>query len=239
MENTALFLQNRIDSEKCGKDWLCSENLVSSLGQTKFYKSQNQFFPTDNIPPLELVASLLDSSNIPPLESDASLQSSKGRRSVPFRSIETWEKRACKLIAINSLQQQSMSVPALSSLLEAVAKSIKHGMTMSMILATELFQARPGAALATSKLLLEDSCYELRNVQINAKTLFGNMEDARGNFGAQQQRFLASSLTATNLQKQQQTAYLAPTVFKRPRQLKKPSRPKQMQLYRPKSQTQS
>ena len=38
----------------------CSQNLVSSLTQTKFYKSQSQYFPTDNIPPLESEASLLD-----------------------------------------------------------------------------------------------------------------------------------------------------------------------------------
>ena len=29
------FLQNKIDLEKCGKDWLCSQGLVSSLTQTK------------------------------------------------------------------------------------------------------------------------------------------------------------------------------------------------------------
>ena len=59
---------------------------------------------------------------------------------------------------------------ALSRLLEDVAKFIKHATAMSTILATELFQARRGAALATSKLLPENSSYELRN----AKTLFGN-----------------------------------------------------------------
>ena len=37
---------------------------------------------------------------------------------------------------------------------------------MSTILATELFQARRDAALATSKLLLENSCYELRNAPL-------------------------------------------------------------------------
>ena len=33
-----------------------------------------------------------------------------------------------------------MYVPALSRLLEAIAKSIKHAMAMSMILATEIFK---------------------------------------------------------------------------------------------------
>ena len=44
-----------------------------------------------------------------------------------------------------------MSTPALSRLLEAVAKSIKHATAMSTILATEIFQARRDAVLATSK----------------------------------------------------------------------------------------
>ena len=101
VENTARFLQNKIDAEKCGKDWICLQNLVSSLMQTKFYSCQNLCFLTDNIPALELDASLLD----------------------------------------------------------------------------------------LSKLLLENSCYELRNAPITAKTLFGNKikEVAKGNFEAQQQ----------------------------------------------------
>ena len=134
-----------------------------------------------------------------------------------------------------------MSVPALSRLLEAVAKSIKHATAMSMILATEIFQARRDVVLATSKLLLENSSYELGIASINSKTLFGNKikEVAKDNFEAQQQRFLATSLAATNIQQQQKVAYSAPLVFKRPKQPTKPSRPKQMQPYRPKSQTQS
>ena len=72
------------------------------------------------------------------------------------------------------LQKEFMSVAALSRLLEAVAKSIGLSVAMSTILATELFQARHDAAIATSKLLLENSGYELRNVPINAKLFFSN-----------------------------------------------------------------
>ena len=77
--------------------------------------------------------------------------SNKGKCTIPMRNVEIWEKRACKLVAINShvdlfssaaylcMQQQTMSTPALSRLLEAVAKSIKHATAMSTILATEIF----------------------------------------------------------------------------------------------------
>ena len=204
IENTARFLQDKIDSEKCGRDWVCSQNLVLSLTQTKFYKNQSQYFPTDNIPLLESEASLLDLSN-------------KGKFSIPMKNLEIWEKRARKLIAINShvdlfssaaylcKQQQTMFVQALSRLLESVAKSIRHATAMSMILATEIFQARRDAVLATSKVLLENSSHELRNAPINSKTLFGNKikEVAKANFEAQQQRFLATSSVATTMQQQQ------------------------------------
>ena len=150
MENTKL-IQNEIDSENFGKDWLCPQNLVLSLALMKYYKSKNQYLATENLSQLESNASSLDIS-------------SRGRCSVPVKNSEFWEKRACKLVAISShadlfssaaylcLQQESMSVNALSRLLEAVAKSIKHVTAMSTILATELFQARCDAAIATSKL---------------------------------------------------------------------------------------
>ena len=124
-------------------------------------------------------------------------------------------------------------------LLEAVAKSIKYATAMSTILA--IFQARRDAVLATFKILLDNSNHELRNVPINSTTLFGNKikEVAKGNFEAQQQRFLATSSVASTMQQQQKVTYLTPPVFKRPKQPTKSSRPQQMQSYRPKSQTQS
>ena len=62
-----------------------------------------------------------------------------------------------------------MSVAALSRLLEAVAKSIKHATAMSTLLTAEIFQARWNAALASSKLLLDNSSFELRNTERKKK----------------------------------------------------------------------
>ena len=93
--------------------------------------------------------------------------------------MEIWEKRACNLVAINShtdlfslaaylcLQQESMSVNALSRLLEVVAKSVKPATAVLTILAIELFRARRDTAIASSKLLLDHSSHELRNAPIN------------------------------------------------------------------------
>ena len=134
-----------------------------------------------------------------------------------------------------------MSVAALSRLLEAVAKSIKHVTTMSTLLTTEILQARRDAALASSKLLLDNSSFELRNAPINSKSLFdGRIKGiAKSNFEAQQQRFLAS----TSIQSQS-SSVKPPTssrAFKIPKYPAKQtmSRPKPTQSYRSKSQHQS
>ena len=81
VENTARFLQSKIDMQKCGGDRICFQNLVSSLTQTKYYKSQSQYFPTDNSPQLESEASLLDLSR-------------KGKCSISKKNIELWEKKS-------------------------------------------------------------------------------------------------------------------------------------------------
>ena len=54
-----------------------------------------------------------------------------------------------------------MSVPVLSRLLEAVAISIKHATAMSTIFATDIFQGRRDAVLATSKILFDNSNHGL------------------------------------------------------------------------------
>ena len=235
VENTTKYIQNRLDSDKCSRDWICPQSLVSALAPTKFYKSQNQYLPTDNIPQLEADASLLDISN-------------KGRASIPLKNLEAWERKARKLVSINShadlfssaaflsLQQESMSVAALSRLLEAVAKSIKHATAMSTLLTTALFQARRDAALASS-----NSTYELRNAPINLKSLFDGRikEIAKSNFEAQQQRFLAS----TSIQSQSHS-FKPPSqsrAFKIPKYPAKQttSRPKPTQSYRSKNIPQS
>ena len=83
VENTTKFIQNKLDSENFGKDWLCPQNIVSSLALMKYYKSHNQYFPTENLNQLETDASSLDIS-------------SRGRCSVPVRNLEFWDKRAIK-----------------------------------------------------------------------------------------------------------------------------------------------
>ena len=238
VENTTKYIQNKLYTDKLGQDWTCPQQFVKLLALMRFYKSKSQYFPTQNIPPLDTDASQLDIS-------------SRGKYSIPIKNMGIWEKRACSLVVIDShadlfssaayqcLQQGSVSVSALSRLLEAAAKSIKHATAMSTILAIELFQARCDASLASSKILIAHSSQELRNAPINSQHLFDNKvkEVAKSNFEAQQHRFLAFSATNTNLQ--QQKSYSATGPFRKPRQPTKVSRPKQNQPYRSKNQSQS
>ena len=60
---------------------------MTSLAPMKYYRSKNQYFPTENVPQLE---------------SDASQPDMSGKYSIPIRNLEFWDKRACKLVAINS-----------------------------------------------------------------------------------------------------------------------------------------
>ena len=87
VENTTKFIQDKLNTEKRCKDWICPQNLVTSLAPTKFYKSQ--YLPTDNVRTLEADASLLDLSN-------------KGRSAIPIKNLEAWERKDRKLIAVNS-----------------------------------------------------------------------------------------------------------------------------------------
>ena len=89
VENITKFIQNKLNTENFGKDWICPQNLVSSLAFMKYYKSLNQYFPTETVLELGTEALLQD-------------MSSRGRYSVPLRNLECREKRAHKLVAINS-----------------------------------------------------------------------------------------------------------------------------------------
>ena len=131
-----------------------------------------------------------------------------------------------------------MSVQALLRLLEAVTKSIKHAMAMSTILATEIFQARRDAVLATTKVLLENSNHELRNAPVNSKTLkiiikLRKLPRAILRPSSKGSWQLPQLLIQYNNNKQQKVTYSAPPAFKKLKQLAKPSRPQQTQLFRP------
>ena len=41
VENTTKFIQDKLNMDKCSKDWLCPQNLVTSLAPTRFYKSES------------------------------------------------------------------------------------------------------------------------------------------------------------------------------------------------------
>ena len=177
---------------------VCPPNLVPALTQTKYYKSQANSFQQTTF----LSWNRKLTCWIFPIKGNAPFQ---------WGIWKIGKKRARKLVAINShvdlfssaaylcMQQQTMSTQALSRLLEAVAKSIRHATAMSTILAMEILQARRDVVIDSSKVLLENSCQELQNSPINSKTSFSSRikEVAKTNFEAQQQKFLATSSAAS------------------------------------------
>ena len=138
------------------------------------------------------------------------------------------------------LRKRSLSVNALSRLLEAVVESIKLATAMSTILAIELFQARRDAAKASSKSLLDHFSHALRTARINSQLRFDSKikEVAKSNLKAQQHRFLASSASNPAMQPQK-SFYMATDPFRKPRQPTKSFRSSQNQPYRSKNQSQS
>ena len=73
VENTTKFIQDKFNTDKCCKDWICPQNFVTSLAPS--FTSQNQYFPTKNVPTLEADASLLDLAN-------------KDRSALPIKNLE-------------------------------------------------------------------------------------------------------------------------------------------------------
>ena len=151
---------------------------------------------------------------LPPLDTDASQFdiSSRARYSFIFKNMEIWEKRARNLVAINShadlfslavyqcLHQESMSVNALSRILEAVAKSIKACYSHVYYIGHRIISDRHNAAITSPKILMDHSSQELRNALINSQQLFDSKvkEVAKSNLETEQHRFLASSAKNTN-----------------------------------------
>ena len=79
------------------------------------------------------------------------------------------------------------------TLLEAMAKAMKHATAMSTILALELFQAQGDAAIASSKIILDHSSHALRNATINFQLLFDKKITGVAKSNPKtQHRFLAS-----------------------------------------------
>ena len=114
-----------------------------------------------------------------------------------------------------SAQQETMSINALSRLLEVVAKSIKYATDMSSILAIEMFEAPRDAAIISSKILLDHSSHALRNGPINSQLLFDNkIKEEAKSYLETQHRLLAVSANNLSIQPQKST-YTATGLFRK------------------------
>ena len=183
---------------------ICSQKISIFLTQTKFYKSQSQYLPTDNILQLESETSLLDLSRRKMLHSNKILNYGKKSPQIYSDKLAWVYISSAAYVQFVCMQRQTISLPTLSRLIETVAKSIKACDDYFYIWATEILQAKRDALLAMFKILLDNSNHELRNTPIYSKPyLITNYGSTKGKFEVQQQRSLAKSSIANTIQQQQ------------------------------------
>ena len=84
IENTATFIQDTLNSEKLGQDWLCPQQLVKLFAPMRYFESKSQYFPTEHIPHLDADALPLDMSG-------------RGKYSIPVKNLEVWGKKSTQL----------------------------------------------------------------------------------------------------------------------------------------------
>ena len=130
----------------------------------KYYKSQKQYFPTENLPHLEADASLLDIS-------------SRGRCSVSQKSRNLGKES----LQISGDQFAHGFVLSSSLFMSPTSIHVSHCPVQTLGGCGEIHQSydsnvnyfghRAISATATSELLLENSSYELRNAPFNANSV--------------------------------------------------------------------
>ena len=101
------------------------------------------------------------------------------------KNLDTVEKQVRGLIAITShadlfssavfqsLLSEDMDSAHLTRFLQVLAKSIRHSVGLSVLIAAELTQVRKEAVIGTSKILTEESKDSLRKILVLSHPLFG------------------------------------------------------------------
>ena len=109
---------------------------------------------------------------------------------------------SCRVIhasaAYQSLSSIKMDSAILNGFLQALAKSLRHSVALSVLLAAELQQIRRDAVISTSKILTDTSKDILRKIPLVSATLFGGkIKDIyKENSEATQNKFIANAANA-------------------------------------------
>lgn len=126
----------------------------------------------------------------PQLDGDAARVQLKAppSHSIPVKTLEKWESKARMLVAVAShadifsastdalLSEQSISPLVLRRLMEALAKTTRYSIALSLSLASELLRARRDSCLAANnRMLMPHSKGILRTAPLKSSSLFGGL----------------------------------------------------------------
>ena len=150
---------------------------MNSLVRTKFYQSHNNKVPVSKEVPLDQDANKLNLSL-------------SGTTSIPVKNLNSFESQLRNLLQIlshadifsyaayKSLCLEKMDPPMLKRILESLAMSINHSVSLASYLTVEIQQARREAAIRSAPKSLSDLAkIRLRSAPIVSESLFAGKID--------------------------------------------------------------
>lgn len=204
--DTFNFIQDQLKKELINEDWVIKKKVQDNLVPMRFYQSHNERVPTLREVPLDHDASKLN-------------MSLSGSSQIPIKNLNLYESQLRDLLrvlshadifsyaAYKSLHQETIDSKMLERILQALATSINHSVSLASFLTIEIQQARRDAAIRTaSKTLSDVAKNDLRSSPFNADTLFAGRIDKIYKENAEAQRNLLVSSTITSSQSRSQSS---------------------------------
>ncbi|MCG7878353.1 MAG: hypothetical protein JAY75_14405 [Candidatus Thiodiazotropha taylori] len=175
--NTMNFIQDQIKKDHTPEDWVVQRKDMNSLVRTKFYQSHNNNVPISKEVPLDQDANKLNLSL-------------SGTTPIPVKNLNSFESQLRNLLQIlshadifsyaayKSLCLEKLDPPMLKRILESLAMSINHSVSLASYLTVEVQQARREAAIRSAPKSLSDLAkIRLRSAPIISESLFAGKID--------------------------------------------------------------
>ena len=171
------FIQNQYKKDLLPEDWAVSKKEQNALINMSYYKSHAKIVPTQTEAPLDWDTPRLNLSLT-------------GNCQIPTKSLGIFANQLRDLlrglshsdifsyIAYKCLQQESMATKVLSRILESLASTINHLVSLASYRTLEIQQARRDAAICSApKSLSEITKMKLRSTPFISDSLFGGQID--------------------------------------------------------------
>ena len=223
ISQTFQYIQKKFDKKNISDGWSISGADIKPLVSMKHYQVHSEKVPTSKETDLDKDASKLGLSL-------------SGSCQIPIKNLDNYEKQLGELLQVLShsdifslaafkcLQQETLNPNMLSRLLESLAMSIKHSVSLASCLTIELQQARRDAAIHSSKILTDEAKTELRGTPFVNETLFGGQinEVYQRNAEIRRNELITNTLCSTSKKQTSATATSSKPSFTKPLPPKKP-----------------